>query len=55
VITGKMILVIYTDLVVNLVSGCVEVHDLLVMCPATNIEMQSVGETYLVYRPMKLV
>jgi hypothetical protein len=47
--------VITTDLVVSLVSGCVEVHDLLVMCPATNIGMMSAGETYLVNRPMMLV
>jgi hypothetical protein len=44
-----------TDLVVSLVSSCVEVHDLLVMCPATNIDMLSVGETYPVNRPMMLV
>jgi hypothetical protein len=55
VISGKMILVISTDLVVSLVSGCVEVHDLLVMCPATNIGMLSVGETYLGNRPVMLV
>jgi hypothetical protein len=43
------------DLVVSLVSGCVEVHDLFVLCPATNIGLLSVGETYLVIRPMMLV
>jgi hypothetical protein len=50
-----MILVISTDMVDSLVSGCVEVHDLVVMCPATNTGMLPVGETYLVNRPMMLV
>jgi hypothetical protein len=50
-----MILVISTDMVDSLVSGCVEVHDLVVLCPTTNIGMLSVGETYLVNRPMMLV
>jgi hypothetical protein len=40
-----MILVISIDLVVSWFSGCVEVHDLLVLCPATNLKRLTCDET----------